>query len=80
MNNRQIIRNVIAKKLEEYKGKLIKEMDIVSEKDKKEMVKEINIIIKEIQENIKYKEKSEDLQARLNHLCSLEDCDEEFEL
>lgn len=80
MNNRQIIRNVIAKKLEEYKGKLIKEMDIVSEKDKKEMVKEINIIIKEIQENIKYKEKLEDLQARLNHICSLEDCDEEFEL
>lgn len=47
-NNRELIRNIIIKKLETYKKKLIDEMDLLSKEDKEEMADEIDNIIKDI--------------------------------
>lgn len=80
VNNRELIRNIIEKKLEEYKKKLIDEMDLLSEEDKEEMADEIDRIIEQIKEDNFYKRKAEALQRRIDYLYSLEDCDEEFEL
>lgn len=47
-NNRKLIRNIIEKKLETYKKKLIAEMDLLSEEDKEEIADEIDRIILDI--------------------------------
>lgn len=47
-NNRKLIRNIIEKKLEAYKKKLIDEMDLLSEEDKAEIADEIDRIILDI--------------------------------
>lgn len=59
-----------------YKEEFLKkDVDIISMKDKLKILDEAYRILDDIENN-----KIEDLQARINHLCSLEDCDEEFEL
>ena len=57
VNNRKLIRNIIEKKLEAYKKKLIDEMDLLSEEDKEEMADEIDRIIFDIARGY-YKERN----------------------
>lgn len=56
-NNRKLIRNIIEKKLEAYKKKLIDEMDLLSEEDKAEIADEIDRIILDIARGY-YKERN----------------------
>ena len=62
-----------------YKQRFIQEEDLLSGEEKRRIVEEIDKIIFEIKEE-PYKKKAEYLQQKIDSICSLEDCNEEFEL
>ena len=62
-----------------YKQKFIQEEDLLNGEDKRRVLEEIDKIIFEIKEQ-PYKKRAEYLQQKIDSICSLEDCDEEFEL
>ena len=89
LKHRQLAKRLILKAIENYKNKFILEEDLLSGADRLAIIKEID----NISENIKaddrtriiaerdmYKKRVEELEARLNRVCSLDDCNEEFEL
>ena len=63
-----------------YKQRFIQEMDLLSGEEKRRIVEEIDKIIEQIKEHKFYKIKAEYLQQKIDSICSLEDCNEEFEL
>jgi hypothetical protein len=62
-----------------YKQRFIQEEDLLNGEEKRRIVEEIDKIIFEIREE-PYKKKAEYLQQKIDSICSLEDCNEEFEL
>lgn len=65
------------------------EVDLLSGEERRAILEQIDSIAGEIKEDNKrsltaerdmYKKKCEELQRRINYVCSLEDCNEEFEL
>ena len=75
----EMARRLIINGAEAYKKKFILEVDILSGYDRQRILEEIDKIIFEIKEQ-PYKKKAEYLQQKIDSICSLEDCDEEFEL
>ncbi|MBR0428162.1 MAG: hypothetical protein IJK18_08210 [Clostridia bacterium] len=63
-----------------YKQRFIQEEDLLSGEDKRRVLEEIDKIIEQIKEDKFYKRKAEYLQQKIDSICSLEDCNEEFEL
>lgn len=63
-----------------YKQKFIQEEDLLGGEDKRQILEEIDKIIEQIKEDKFYKRKAEYLQQKIDSICSLEDCDEEFEM
>lgn len=63
-----------------YKQRFIEEEDLISGEDKRKILEEIDKIIEKIKEDKFYKRKAEYLQQKIDSICSLEDCNEEFEL
>ena len=62
-----------------YKQRFIQEEDLLSGEEKRRIVEEIDKIIFEIKEE-PYKKRAEYLQQKIDSICSLEDCNEEFEM
>ena len=62
-----------------YKQRFIQEEDLIGGEDKRKILEEVDKIIEEIKEE-PYKKKAEYLQQKIDSICSLEDCNEEFEL
>lgn len=82
MNNskhRELAKRLILKAIENYKNKFILEEDLLSGEEKRRIVEEIDKIIFEIKEE-PYKKRAEYLQQKIDSICSLDDCNEEFEL
>lgn len=75
----EMARRLIINGAEAYKKKFILEVDILSGYDRQRILEEIDKIIFEIREE-PYKKRAEYLQQKIDSICSLEDCDEEFEL
>ena len=63
-----------------YKQRFIQEEDLIGGEDKRKILEEVDKIIEEIKEDTFYKKKAEYLQQKIDSICSLEDCNEEFEL
>ena len=89
VKHKELARRLVIKAIEHYKQKFILQEDLLSGEDRRKVLVEIDRIISEIKEDKLYrtnlenernKRELQDLKARLNHVCSLEDCDEEFEL
>lgn len=87
--HRELARKLAIKAIENYKNKFILEVDLLSGEERRAIVEQIDNIIAEVKEDNKrsltaerdyYKKQVKELEARLNHVCSLDDCDEEFEL
>ena len=85
--HRNLARRLAVRGLEAYK--LIYEEDLLNGEDKRRILEQIDVIrdsikfdkVAELERELaKERKKSKDLQARLDWLHSLNDCDEEFEL
>ena len=63
-----------------YKQRFIQEEDLIGGEDKRKILEEVDKIIEQIKEDKFYKRKPEYLQQKIDSICSLEDCDEEFEM
>lgn len=86
---KEMARRLSVRGIEAYKQRLIYEEDLINGEDKRRILEQIDVIrdnikfdkVAELESELaKERKKSKDLQARLNHLHSLNDCDEEFEL
>ena len=86
---KDIARNLVTRAIEDYRRKFILGVDILNGEDRKRIVDEIDRIRGEVKQDDRekllaerdfYKKRVEDLEERLNQICSLGDCDEEFEL
>lgn len=86
---KEMARRLSVRGIEAYKQRLIYEEDLINGEDKRRILEQIDVIrdsikfdkVAELESELaKERKKSKDLQDRLNHLHSLNDCDEEFEL
>lgn len=86
---KEMARRLSVRGIEAYKQRLIYEEDLLNGEDKRHILEQIDVIKNEIKfdrtgqlerELAIAQRRIKDLEARLNHLHSLEDCDEEFEL
>lgn len=86
---KDMARRLATKSINLYEIELILKVDLLSEEDKEQILEEVDLIRDNIWtdkvakleiELAKERKKSKDLQARLDWLHSLNDCDEEFEM
>lgn len=86
---KEMARRLSVRGIEAYKQRLIYEEDLINGEDKRRILEQIDVIrdnikfdkVAELESELaKERKKSKDLQARLNRLHNLNDCDEEFEL
>jgi len=75
----ELAKREVIKEIKRFRKKFISEMDLLSGEEKRRIVEEIDKIIFEIKEE-PYKKRAEYLQQKIDSICSLEDCNEEFEL
>ena len=87
--HKEIARRLAVRGIEAYKQRMILEEDLLNGEDKRKILEQIDVIRNNIKfdkvaelerELAKERKRLKDLQDRLNHLHSLNDCDEEFEL
>ena len=87
--HRNLARRLAVRGIEAYKQRLIYEEDLFNGEDKRRILEQIDVIrdgikfdkVAELERELaKERKKSKDLQARLDWLHSLNDCDEEFEM
>lgn len=76
----EMARRLIINGAEAYREKFMREVDILSGYDRQRILEEIDKQVEEIKHKESYKKEIKRLENRINHLCSLEDCNEEFEL
>jgi len=79
INHSELAKRLAIRGIRGYKQRFIQEEDLLSGEDKRRVLEEIDKIIFEIREE-PYKKKAEYLQQKIDSICSLEDCNEEFEL
>lgn len=76
----ELARRLAIRGIRGYKQRFIQEEDLLSGEEKRRIVEEIDKLIEQIKEDKFYKRKAEYLQQKIDSICSLEDCNEEFEL
>ena len=76
----EMARRLIINGAEAYREKFMLEVDILSGYDRQRILEEMDKQIDEIKHKESYKKEIKILKNRINHLCSLDDCNEEFEL
>lgn len=89
LKHRQLAKRLTIKAIENYKQKFMLEVDLLSGVDRLAIIEEIDSILEDVKaddrarliaEKNMYKKRAEELEERLNHISSLDDCDEEFEI
>ena len=80
INHSELAKRLIIRAIENYRNKFILEEDLLNGEDKRKVLEEIDKEVEEIKHSKGYKKEIKRLENRINHLCSLEDCNEEFEL
>lgn len=89
LKHRELAKRLILRAIENYKQKFILEEDLLSGVDRLAIIKEIDDILENVKtddrakliaEKDYYKKQVKELEERLHRVCSLEDCDEEFEI
>ena len=79
INYKELAKRLAIRGIRGYKQRFIEEQDLLSKEDERRILEELERIIQEIKEE-PYKKRAEALQRRIDMTCSLEDCNEEFEL
>lgn len=80
--HREMARKLVVKAIEDYKRRFQLEVDILNGEEKRlilEEIEDIELGIKTDREG-QYKRKYIETKQRLEHLASLDDCNEEFEM
>lgn len=80
--HREMARKLVVKAIEDYKRRFQLEVDILNGEEKRlilEEIEDIELGIKTDREG-QYKRKYRETKQRLEHLASLDDCNEEFEM
>lgn len=86
---RAMARNLCIRGIRGYKQQFMQNVDILNGEQKRKILEEADSIIENIKaddrakliaERDMYKRLVMELESKLNSICSLEDCDEEFEL
>lgn len=80
--HREMAKKLVVKAIEDYKRRFQLEVDILNGEEKRlilEEIEDIELGIKTDREG-QYKRKYRETKQRLEHLASLDDCDEEFEM
>lgn len=89
INYRELARRLVVHSIEQYRERFLLEEDLLSGLDRQKVLDEIEDIEKAVKlddrrkliaERDMYKRLVMELESKLNSICSLEDCDEEFEL
>lgn len=80
--HRDLAKRLVLKAIANYRQKFILEEDLLSGEEKRLILEQINDIYQGIKEDREgmYKRKYMETKQRLEHLASLEDCDDEFEM
>lgn len=87
--HKEMARRLAVRGIEAYKQRMILEEDLLNGEDKRHILEQIDVIrdgikfdkVAELEKELaKERKRSKDLQARLDWLHSLNDCDEEFEM
>lgn len=87
--HKEMARRLAVRGIEAYKQRMILEEDLLNGEDKRKILEQIDVIrdsikfdkVSELERELaKERKRSKDLKDRLDHLHSLNDCDEEFEL
>lgn len=87
--HKEMARRLAVRGIEAYKQRMILEEDLLNGEDKRRILEQIDVIrdgvkfdkVAELESELaKERKRSKDLQARLDWLHSLNDCNEEFEL
>ena len=76
----EMARRLILNGAEAYREKFILEVDILSGYDRQRILEEMDKQIEEIKHKESYKKEIKRLENRIDYICGLEDCNEEFEL
>lgn len=79
---RELAKRLCLRAMKTYRQKFIHEEDLLNGVDKQRVLDEIDKIIEDIRIDkvSSLKRENRSLNMRLDHLSSLDDCDEEFEL
>lgn len=79
---RELAKRLCVRAMRNYKQKFILEEDLLNGVDKQSILDEVDKIIEDVRiDKISIlKRENITLQTRLEHLSSLDDCDEEFEM
>lgn len=80
IDHSELAKRLILRAIENYRNKFILEEDLLNGEDKRKILEEIDKQIDEIKHKKSYKKEIKRLENRIDHLCSLDDCNEEFEL
>ena len=82
IEHRELARRLCVRAMRNYKQKFVLEEDLLNGIDRQRVLDEIDKIIEDVRTDkvSALKSKNKGLQMRLEHLVSLDDCDEEFEM
>lgn len=77
-----LARRLVLRGIADYRKRFVLEEDLISGEEKRRILQEIDKISDDIKQDRTgdYKRKYEDTKRRLEHLASLDDCNEEFEM
>lgn len=80
--HRELARRLCVRAMKAYRQRFVLEQDLLNGVDRQRVLDEIDKIIEDVRTDkvSALKSKNKGLQMRLEHLASLEDCDEEFEM
>ena len=80
--HRELARRLCVRAMKAYRQRFVLEQDLLNGVDRQCVLDEIDKIIEDVRIDkvSALKSKNKGLQMRLEHLASLDDCDEEFEM
>ena len=80
--HRELARRLCVRAMKAYRQRFVLEQDLLNGVDRQCVLDEIDKIIEDVRIDkvSALKSKNNGLQMRLEHLASLDDCDEEFEM
>ena len=79
---RELARRLCVRAMKKYKQKFVLEEDLLNGVDRQRILDEIDKIIEDVRTDkvTRLKQENKSLRMKIEHLSSLDDCDEEFEM
>lgn len=80
--HKELARRLCVRAMKAYRQRFVLEQDLLNGVDRQRVLDEIDKIIEDVRTDkvSGLRRENKSLQMRLEHLASLEDCDEEFEM